>query len=221
MFSTRAHRPTDEFQPMMDDMIHACSLTWALDMMTHRCSLTPAPILQPGPMTTLGPIRAVGSTSAVCGTRAQVQVSSRALRCVEKQTGGTHGVDEDVASLDPRLLGVREKRRRLRREVREVEAGTCRQQTSRSVSQSEKAASDQVRTSDVVLGLSNVHPEALEVERVELSLRSNEREDLLLDRGGLELFLARKQTPGISVCPAYHEGSRKGDKPQFGQARWG
>lgn len=56
MFSTLAHRPTDEFHPMMDDMIHAWSLTLALAMTTHRCRRTPAPILAPGPMTTLGPM---------------------------------------------------------------------------------------------------------------------------------------------------------------------
>lgn len=67
----RTQRPTLEFQPMMELMIQACSLTFALAMMTHRCRRTPAPILQPGPMTTLGPMSAVGSTSAVCSGRAR------------------------------------------------------------------------------------------------------------------------------------------------------
>jgi hypothetical protein len=78
----------------------------------------------------------------------------------------THGVDQDVATVDPLVLrGVAEEGRVLGGEVGEVEAGSRKE----------------------VLGLSNIHPEAGEVERVKLVVGSNGGEDLLLDRGGAEL----------------------------------
>lgn len=46
------------------------------------------------------------------------------------------------------------------------------------------------RTGQVVLGLSDVHPESLEVESVKLLLGSDQGEDLLLDGSGLELWWA-------------------------------
>lgn len=75
------------------------------------------------------------------------------------------GVNQDVAAIDIGLrrwgkqLGV------LARERREVQAGAGQE----------------------VLGLTNVHPETLEIERVEQAVLDNGRESLLLDRCGAEL----------------------------------
>lgn len=164
MFSTRVHRPTVEFQPMIEDWIQAWSRTVALAMMTHRWSLTPGPILAPGPMTTLGPIRAVGSISAVYTHATSGRISRGSYARIRARR--TYGIGQDVSSMYPLvLLGVGKQRRVGSGEVGEVEAGTR----------------------EVILGLTDVHPEPLQVKRVELVVGSDGGEDLLLDRGRSEL----------------------------------
>lgn len=75
------------------------------------------------------------------------------------------GVDEHVAAVDVRLGGWGQQLGVLARERREVETGAGQE----------------------VLGLTDVHPEALEVERVQQAVLDNGRESLLLDRGRAEL----------------------------------
>ena len=74
-------------------------------------------------------------------------------------------VDQDVSAVDVRFGGGCEELRAGAGQGREVEAG-ARQE---------------------VLGLAHVHPEALQVERVQLTVLDKRRERLLLDGGGSEL----------------------------------
>lgn len=75
------------------------------------------------------------------------------------------GVDQDVAAVDVGLRGRGQELGAALGERGEVEAGA----------------------SEEVLGLANVHPEALEVERVQVVVLDHGGEDLLLDRRGPEL----------------------------------
>lgn len=83
---------------MMELMIHACSLTLALAMTTHRCRRTPAPILHPGPITTLGPMLEKGR-NAVGSGRAGAE---RKIGAVDEQGGRV-----DLGGLAPRRMGRR------------------------------------------------------------------------------------------------------------------
>jgi hypothetical protein len=74
-------------------------------------------------------------------------------------------VDHDVASVDVGLRRGGEEARVLALQRRKVEAGSGQE----------------------VLGLSNIHPETLEVEGVQTAVFADGREGLLLDRGGAEL----------------------------------
>ena len=75
------------------------------------------------------------------------------------------GVDHDIASVDVGLRGGGEETRVLALQRREVEAGSGQK----------------------VLGLSDVHPETLEIEGVQAAVLADGREGLLLDRRGAEL----------------------------------
>ena len=75
------------------------------------------------------------------------------------------GVDQDVAAVDERNGGRGQLLGALLGERREVQAGSGQE----------------------VLGLADIHPEAVQVERVELAVADHGGEGLLLDRGGPEL----------------------------------
>ncbi|KFY11986.1 hypothetical protein V492_04157 [Pseudogymnoascus sp. VKM F-4246] len=75
------------------------------------------------------------------------------------------GVDQHVAAVHVGRAGGREKLGVLLAKGGEVEAGSC----------------------EEVFGLADVHPEALEVEGVELAVLAHRGEGLLLDGGGAEL----------------------------------
>lgn len=75
------------------------------------------------------------------------------------------GVDKDVAAVDVARVGVGKGTGVALVDVGEVEAGTGQK----------------------ILGLTNIHPEALERERMKLVVGGHGGEGLLLDRGGLEL----------------------------------
>jgi hypothetical protein len=64
-------------------------------------------------------------------------------------------------------------------------------------------------TRNVILWLSDIHPEALHIIRVELVISSNCGEDLLFDRSWSELF----------VSFSLDQTSRS--SPQCGQGPWG
>lgn len=82
---------------------------------------------------------------------------------VSANLGG--GVDEDVAAVDVGLAGGGERLGAALGERGQVQAGAGQE----------------------VLGLTDVHPEALEVERVQVVVIDHGGEDLLLDGGGAEL----------------------------------
>jgi len=74
-------------------------------------------------------------------------------------------VDHDVAAVDVRLVGRDEELGVLALQRREVQASA----------------------GEEVLGLSNVHPEALQVERVQTAVLADSGESFLLDGGGAKL----------------------------------
>lgn len=75
------------------------------------------------------------------------------------------GVNQDVASVDVRFRGRSELLASLLGERRQVQAGSA----------------------EEILGLSNIHPEALEVEGVQLVVSNHGGEGLLLNRSGAKL----------------------------------
>lgn len=74
-------------------------------------------------------------------------------------------MDHDVSAVNERFGGGSERLAALLGQRRQVQASSA----------------------EEILGLSNVHPEALKVERVELVIADHGGEGLLLDRGGAEL----------------------------------
>ena len=78
-------------------------------------------------------------------------------------------VNHDVTAVDVGLVGRGKELRVLALQGREVQAGT----------------------GEEILGLSNVHPEALQVERVQTAVLADSGEGLLLDRCGAELNAAQ------------------------------
>lgn len=78
----------------------------------------------------------------------------------------THRVNHHVTTIHPLVLGgVSEQRRMLGSEVGKVEAGTCQE----------------------VFWLTDIHPEPLEVERMQLLIGSDCGENFFFDRSGAEL----------------------------------
>ncbi|RUS12632.1 hypothetical protein BC938DRAFT_478629 [Jimgerdemannia flammicorona] len=75
------------------------------------------------------------------------------------------GVDEDVTLVDVIESRVGESLRVTLLQMRQIEAGACQE----------------------VLGLPNIHPEALQVERVKFAVVRHEGEDFFFDRSGFGL----------------------------------
>lgn len=122
---------------------------------THDGALDPGVILHLG----VGQNHASLKADAITNdhTRADGHVGTNLA--VLSNLGG--GIDHDVAAKDKWLGNWGEELRVLASQGREVEAGSGKE----------------------VLGLTDIHPEALQVERVELPILDHCRESLLLDRG--------------------------------------
>lgn len=112
------------------------------------------------------------------------------LRCPSAKSLGkiifkAYWVDQDVTPVHPFVLrGVGEQRGVSSGQMRQVKAGTY-----ISALESHRGPRER-RTENEVFWLSDIHPESSKIVRVQLSVCSNFREDLLLDRGWSKLAIS-------------------------------